>query len=296
MKIVIITNIILGKHIIEFLKKKFFKKKENQLSGIISGYKFMNSDYFEFSKYKNKRTKVIKTQNINSKKTQNFLEKINPDILLVLGWSQLLNKKILKVPKICSIGYHPSDLPKNRGRHPIIWSIFLGLSKIYSTFFFMNETADGGRIISKKRISLEKNISSKNLLNKIYRTAPLQLLYILNQLYKKKIRNYNKKKLSGNTWRKRTSLDGMVDWRMSGNAIIRLVNCLSEPYPNAEFKFKNKYIKIIKCKFIKNRSSFDYEPGKIIKVNSKYLIKCYDGFIRLDKIKPNIKFNNIQYL
>lgn len=83
---------------------------------------------------------------------------------------------------------------------------------------------------------------------------------------------------------------------MSGNAIIRLVNCLSEPYPNAEFKFKNKYIKIIKCKFIKNRSSFDYEPGKIIKVNSKYLIKCYDGFIRLDKIKPNIKFNNIQYL
>lgn len=296
MKIVIITNIIFGKHIIDFLGKKFFKSKKNQLCAIVSGFDFMNSDYFNFIKYKKKNTKVIKTININSKKIENIIAKIKPDIILVLGWSQLLNKKILQIPKLCTIGYHPSDLPKNRGRHPLIWSIFLGLKEIYSTFFLINGTPDGGKVLSKKKIKLKENINSKTLLNKIYKLAPSQLYQILDQLSKKKIKLVNKSAISGNIWRKRTFLDGLIDWRMPGKAIERLVNALSEPYPNAKFKYKNRYIKIIKCKFLNKKSNFDYEPGKIIKINSKFLIKCYDGFIRLDKIKPKIKLQNFKYL
>ena len=34
------------------------------------------------------------------------------------------------------LGFHPSELPKNRGRHPLIWALALGLKKSASTFFY----------------------------------------------------------------------------------------------------------------------------------------------------------------
>lgn len=33
------------------------------------------------------------------------------------------------------LGYHPAKLPQNRGRHPLIWALALGLKKSASTFF-----------------------------------------------------------------------------------------------------------------------------------------------------------------
>ena len=295
MKIIIITNIILGNYALSYLKKKFFKKKINQLSAIITGYKNMNSDYFDFTKHSSKNLKVIKTKNINKKQIELKIKKINPDLILVLGWSQLLNKKILKIPRLGTIGYHPSDLPNNRGKHPLIWSIFLGLKKIYSTFFLINETVDGGKILSKKKISLSKNIDSNMLLNKIYKVAPIQLFKLLKNYSNRKINNNYKKKI-GNVWRKRSFIDGEIDWRMSGKAIVSLVRALSKPYPNAHFKFKDQNIRLIKCSFLKKKTNYDYEPGKVININSKILIKCYDGFIKIDKIYPNISFKNIKYL
>ena len=112
-----------------------------------------NSDYFDIVNYfKKKDIKSVYTNDINGKKSIPWITKIKPDLIICLGWSKLLKKKILNIPKIGTIGYHPSDLPKNKGRHPIIWSIFLGLNKIASTFFQMNTKADDGKIISKKNI------------------------------------------------------------------------------------------------------------------------------------------------
>ena len=40
--------------------------------------------------------------------------------------------------------------------------------------------------------------------------------------------------LSSNTWRKRSSRDGIIDFRMRSIDIHNLVACLSEPYPNSK--------------------------------------------------------------
>ena len=50
--------------------------------------------------------------------------------------SSNLEKSILKISKIGVLGYHPSFLPFNKGRHPLIWAKVLGLKKTGSTFFF----------------------------------------------------------------------------------------------------------------------------------------------------------------
>jgi len=64
--------------------------------------------------------------------------------------SSLLKKELLSLPPNGVLGYHPAKLPQNRGRHPLIWSLVLGLEESASTFYFMDEGADSGDILSQK--------------------------------------------------------------------------------------------------------------------------------------------------
>ena len=76
------------------------------------------------------------------------------DVILCLGWSYLLKKHVLHAAPRGVIGYHPALLPRNRGRHPIIWALTLGLKETGSTFFQMDERADSGPILSQQRVAI----------------------------------------------------------------------------------------------------------------------------------------------
>ena len=72
-------------------------------------------------------------------------------------------------------------LPNNRGKHPIIWSIVLGLKSSGSTFFIMSKKIDYGKIIDQKKIKILKNDDAKKLYDKITKKHVLKFqLYLIN--------------------------------------------------------------------------------------------------------------------
>ena len=97
-----------------------------------------------------------------AKANNKWIQDLNPDLIFCLGWSSLLKRSTLDIPKFGVIGYHPSLLPKNKGRHPIIWALALGLKETGSTFFLMNEGVDTGKIINQKRLKLIKVMMLQN--------------------------------------------------------------------------------------------------------------------------------------
>ena len=94
----------------------------------------------------------------------------------------IIKKEILDLPKVGVIGYHPALLPKNRGRHPLIWPIVLGLNQTGSTFFFMDEGADSGDILSQKEVLIDSQTYAKDLYLKIIEVAKEQVRTFLPQL------------------------------------------------------------------------------------------------------------------
>ena len=126
MKILFIGTVFFSKSILDVILRS-----KNQIVGAIGKKNNnFNSDYFDIVKYSKARNiQSIYSKNINSKRTAKWIRKKNPDLIFCIGWNNLLKKNILKIPPKGVIGYHPSDLPLNRGRHPIIWSIALGLKK-----------------------------------------------------------------------------------------------------------------------------------------------------------------------
>ena len=237
------------------------------------------------------------TNNINDDITLEFIKSKEPDVIYCFGWSRLIEKKLLSLPPYGIIGFHPTALPMNRGRHPLIWALALGLKKTASTFFLMDEGADTGDIISQKEIDIEYEDNAQSLYYKVLQTAKDQIIEFTGQIDSGEITRIPQNPNVGNSWRKRGYIDGQIDWRMSCDGIYNLVRALTHPYIGAHFMNGDKEIKIWKCQVIKSNKYKNIESGKILKVysDSEFEIKAYDGIIHvLDS--DNVKLKEGDYL
>jgi len=232
------------------------------------------------------------TDNVNSKDNCDWIKSFNPDIIFCFGWSNLLKKNILTLAPMGVLGFHPSELPKNRGRHPLTWALVLGLKKSASTFFFMNEGIDSGEILSQKKFDILENDDAQTLYDKFANIALLQIEEFLPQLEKKTYQTIKQNDKASNTWRKRVKIDGQINFRMSSQAIYNLVRALSKPYVGANINYKEKEIIVWKVEIIDYKQD-NIESGKVLDVNKdKILVKTYDGAIEIThhefKKLPNI--------
>ena len=255
-----------------------------------------NSDFKDLGSYcEKKKIDFHYTKNINSKVTIKWAEKKNPDFIFCFGWSEILSKDILSIPKKYTVGYHPSLLPYFRGRHPIIWAILLGLKKTGSSFFIMDETVDNGPLVSQKSIKIDANETAESLYKKITSIAIFQMDNLIINIKNNKFKNNKVNKTKYPSLRKRTLNDGSIDWRMNSEIISRHVRALSKPYPGAQFVYNKKIFKVWNIKIIKDDSNV--EPGKIIAIkDNKPIIKCSNAAIKILSYEPTIKFVKGKYL
>jgi Methionyl-tRNA formyltransferase len=266
-----------------FLKSLVENKFE--ISGVITkkSSKF-NADFCDVTPYcKAKNIEVFYTENINNDETVCYLKNKNPDTIYCLGWSQILDKVILNIPRYGVIGFHPSKLPYNRGRHPIIWALVLGLNETASTFFWINEGIDTGAIVSQECINIYYEDDANTLYNRITDVASKQIIEISKKIENNTLFGQIQDPVDGNSWRKRSVNDGKIDWRMSSGAIYNLVRGLTKPYVGSHFVFNGKDIKVWKVEEILDQSYENIEPGKVIKYNSgtDFYVKVYDNIIHV---------------
>ena len=130
---------------------------EAEIVGVVTkNESTFNSDFFDLSSIsKVNEIPYHYTSNINSAETVNWIRQFNPDIIFCFGWSNLIKKEVLEISPLGVIGFHPTLLPYNKGRHPLIWAKVLGLQKSGTTFFFMDEGADTGDILSQEVFEID---------------------------------------------------------------------------------------------------------------------------------------------
>ncbi len=236
------------------------------------------------------------TPDINSPESISWIKEKNPDIIFCFGWSKLIGRELLDSAPMGVIGYHPAALPQNRGRHPIIWALVLGLEQTASTFFFMDEGADSGDILSQKPVSITLEDDAASLYEKITQTALEQLEEFFPALLSGKFPRQKQDNQLANSWRKRSKSDGLIDWRMSAASIHNLIRALMRPYVGASFVYKGAEITVWKSKIIYDAPK-NIEYGKILEVKSSgAIIKCGENAIELLETSPDFSPKKGEYL
>jgi methionyl-tRNA formyltransferase len=210
-----------------------------------------------------------------------WLRSLAPDVVFCIGWSQLLGEAVMQVAPRGVIGFHPAALPANRGRHPLIWALALGLDRTASSFFMIEAEADSGALLSQVPIDISPSDDARTLYDKVMAVVPGQLRDIVGGLSDGSLVPQPQDDARANHWRKRSARDGLIDWRMGAIGIVNLVRALTRPYPGAEAMHQDAPVKVWKC--VEEPGSADnVEPGKVLRIDGREVtVKCGQGAVRL---------------
>lgn len=110
---------------------------------------------------------VFQPESLKNNELAPYLDKIKPDVIVVVAYGKLLPEYILNYPKFGCINVHASLLPKLRGAAPIQWSIINGDTVTGVTTMLMDKGMDTGDILYKSRIEISKNDTAGSLFDKL---------------------------------------------------------------------------------------------------------------------------------
>lgn len=246
-----------------------------------------NADHCDLADLANEHSvPFLHVADINQAATLEWIDALNPDVIFCFGWSRLLRKPLLNLAPLGVVGFHPTHLPMNRGRHPLVWTLTLGLATAGSTFFFMTEGADDGDIISQRLIPVSESDDAGTLYEHVTQVALEQLKDFVPRLASGLVSGTPQNEAKANTWRKRGRADGEIDWRMSASSIYNLVRALTKPYVGAHFVHKGEDVKVWRVAIVPEAAA-NVEPGRVISVDdSSVTIKCGEGAVRLVQTEP----------
>lgn len=215
-----------------------------------------------------------------------WIEERRPEVGYCFGWSYLLNPEVLSVPELGFVGFHPTKLPRNRGRHPIIWALALGLEETASSFFFMDEGADTGDLLSQRDVPIHWEDDARSLYDRLMDVAKEQISDFTPQLAAREYSREPQDDEEANYWRKRSRKDGEIDWRMSSSSVYNLVRALTHPYPGAHCTVNGGETKIWSAEVVDDEFEdiAHLEPGKVLASDSERVaVKCGEGVIEIQE-------------
>jgi methionyl-tRNA formyltransferase len=96
-----------------------------------------------------------------------YILNLKPDLIIVAAYAKIIPKKFLEIPKLGTIGVHPSLLPKYRGSSPIQSAILNGEKETGVTLFMLDEKIDHGEIIAEAKLLIAEKDTSGLLTEKL---------------------------------------------------------------------------------------------------------------------------------
>ena len=111
------------------------------------------------------------------------LEKLDPDIIVVAAFGQIIPKSILELPKYGCINIHASLLPKYRGAAPIQQAVIDGEKESGVTIMRMGTGLDTGDMISRIVVPIAKDETGGTLFDKLAEAGAKLLVETLPHIF-----------------------------------------------------------------------------------------------------------------
>jgi methionyl-tRNA formyltransferase len=184
---------------------------------------------------------------LNTEEEFEFIKKINPDIVIVVAYGQIISKKFLNLPKEGFLNIHASLLPKWRGAAPIQRSIMNSETETGISIMKIVEELDAGPVMKKIKIKIDETITTEELSKNLSKISSESIIEILDDIFKKKIKFIEQNHKIATYAKKIQKKEGEINWSENAKKILAKINGLN-PNPGAWFIYKKIRYKVWKAK------------------------------------------------
>ncbi len=207
------------------------------------------------------------------------MKTLNPDVMVVVAFGQILPKAILDIPKYGCINVHASLLPKYRGAAPIQWAVIRGEKVSGVTTMQMDVGLDTGDMLLKKEVLLDEEETGGSLHDKLSTLGGDLLIETLKKIEAGDIHPEKQDDSQAGEYARMLDKNlGRIDFSMPAAEIERLIRGLN-PWPSAFTSYNGKTMKLWKAKADNCGQGV---PGQVIHVDkNSFTVQTGQGTLQI---------------
>ncbi|MGD2110546.1 MAG: methionyl-tRNA formyltransferase [Phycisphaerae bacterium] len=223
---------------------------------------------------------------VSEPEVEAFLTEGPPDLLWVIGLSQLVPDRLIRIARHGGVGFHPTLLPEGRGRAPVAWTILRG-ARAAVNLFYLTDEPDAGDIIVQREVPVLPNDYSEDLIQRMNEVLTEVVLELAPLIRSGTLPRTPQEHSQASFYPKRTPADGLIDWSETTDAIYRLVRAAGRPYPGAFSYWESRKVTIWRAEPVGSKGSSkgesDAPPGAVLEIEpaGRILVKTRDGALWL---------------
>lgn len=226
---------------------------------------------------------VLQPERVRDETFLQIFRGLNPDLVVVAAFGQILPGEILERPKLGCLNVHPSLLPKYRGAAPLNWTLIRGEKTTGVTIMMMDAGVDTGDLVLQEETPVGEGETCDGLHDRLALMGAELLLKAIEQTEAgTAVRTPQDHQLATHAPRLKKE-DGRIDWGRDAAAIVNFIRGLSST-PGAYTSLNGKVLKIFQAEG--EAGTAGAAAGQIGEATKKGLpVKAGSGCVYLQEVQ-----------
>ena len=175
---------------------------------------------------------VFQPRKIREPEAVAHVASLQPDLLVVMAYGQILPQSLLDVPRLGALNLHASLLPRHRGAAPVHAAILSGDRKTGITSMWMDSGLDTGDMLLQREIEMAADETAGSLHDQLAALAPKILAESLRLIREGRTLRIRQDESLATYAPKLDRATGRIDWSRSADELARRVRAM-HPWPGS---------------------------------------------------------------
>ncbi|GLI37835.1 methionyl-tRNA formyltransferase [Geobacter hydrogenophilus] len=224
---------------------------------------------------------VLQPQKVRAPEVITRIRELNPDLIVVVAFGQILPQSLLDIPRHGCINIHASLLPRYRGAAPINWCLINGETETGITTMQMDAGLDTGDMLVKRAIPIGPDEDAQSLHDRLSLLGAETIDETLDRLQAGTLTREKQDDTLTCYAPMLKKEDGLVDWKQEPQQIKNLVRGFT-PWPGAYTTLDDKTLKLYKVSVANGCG----RPGDIMAVGKDgIIVGCGSGSLCIEELQ-----------
>jgi methionyl-tRNA formyltransferase len=233
--------------------------------------------------------KVFDPANANRAEAQADIRALQPDLLMVCDYGQILAVETLALARHGGLNLHASLLPRHRGAAPVNWALYHGDAETGNTVIHITPRIDAGPCVAQERIAIDPDETAIELEARLAEAGAPLVLGAVDSLERGTLTPIPQDNTLATRAPKLKKSDGQIDWNRSAKQIRNQVRAM-KPWPKTYTYWTRpdgKSLRLILEQVRVAPSESDEMPGTVLVASGHQLfVATDDGALQIDQLQP----------